>query len=32
MAWIVIALLVFMGIGVALAYYKLVVQRQRAGI
>ena len=32
MAWITIALLVFLLIGVALAYYKLVVQRQRAGV
>jgi hypothetical protein len=32
MAWITLALLLFMGIGVALAYYKLVVQRQRAGL
>jgi hypothetical protein len=32
MAKIVIALLLLMGIGVGAAYYKLVVQRQRAGI
>ena len=32
MAKIVIALLLLMSIGVGLAYYKLVVQRQRAGI
>jgi hypothetical protein len=32
MAKIVIALLLFMCIGVGLAYYKLVVQRQRAGV
>jgi hypothetical protein len=32
MSKILIALLVFMLIGVALAYYKLVVQRQRAGV
>ncbi|MGH2753836.1 MAG: hypothetical protein ACRDLB_05325 [Actinomycetota bacterium] len=32
MSKILIALLVFMAIAVGLAYYKLVVQRQRAGI
>ena len=32
MAWITIGLLVLMAIGVAAAYYKLVVQRQRAGV
>jgi len=32
MAKIVIALLLLMSIGVGLAYYKLVVQRQRTGI
>jgi hypothetical protein len=32
MAKIVIALLVLMALGIAAAYYKLVVQRQRAGI